>query len=385
MAPENGGEQEVEDRRPDPDPGDAPAAGAAAAAPPAGKKPPPAKHPCLRCKLNVAKNSKSVKCSVCDQWVHKDCEHMSTEFFNILANPDKYGAVGVLWQCQACQAGTARIERALKNNEEKITKVEETVRGHEKNISDMDKRISKVEEVISLRDINLEELKKSLKAEILEEMRERECRKVSVVLHRVGECPDEKAPGQKRIEWDKQSCENIFRALELDLTKESVKFCRRVGERRETPRPLIVGFKCEAARNQLLESARRLADTVFEEVSVAPDLTRNQREEEENMKKEMEKRNGNLSQEDKQKNLTWAVVGAKGEKRLVKTTVKAQQASRGAAAATAPRATGGNGQALGTRLQAVAAVETRRERRGSKRGERSDEEEMEVTQPPAKR
>jgi len=78
------------------------------------------------------------------------------------------------------------------------------------------------------------------------------------------------------------------------------------------------------------------------------------------------------------------VVGAKGEKRLVKTTVKAQQANRGAAAATAPRATGGNGQALGTRLQA-AAVETRRERRGSKRGERSDEEEMEVTQPPAKR
>jgi hypothetical protein len=309
---------------------------------------------------------------------------MSTEFFNILANPDKYGAVGVLWQCQACQAGKARIEKALKNNEEKITRVEETVRGHEKNISDMDKRISKVEEVISLRDINLEELKKSLKAEILEEMRERECRKVSVVLHRVGECPDEKAPGLKRIEWDKQSCENIFRALELDLTKESVKFCRRVGERRETPRPLIVGFKCEAARNQLLESARRLESTVFEDVSVAPDLTRNQREEEENMKKEMEKRNGNLSQEDKQKNLTWAVVGAKGEKRLVKTTVKAQQTNRGAAAATAPRATGGNGQALGTRLQA-AAVETRRERRGSKRGERSDEEEMEVTQPPAKR
>jgi hypothetical protein len=169
-----------------------------------------------------------------------------------------------------------------------------------------------VEEVISLRDINLEELKKSLKAEIL-----------------------------------------------------------------------IVGFKCEAARNQLLESARHLEDTVFKDVSVAPDLTRNHREEEENMK-EMEKRNANLSQEDKQKNLTWAVVGTKGEKRLVKTTVKAQQANRRTAAATAPRGPVGNGQALGTRQQAAAA-ETRRERRGSKRGERSDEEEMEVTQPPAKR
>jgi len=49
-----------------------------------------------------------------------------------------------------------------------------------------------------------------------------------------------------------------------------VKFCRRVGERKETPRPLIVGFKSEAARNTLLESARRLEDTVFKDVSVAP-------------------------------------------------------------------------------------------------------------------
>ena len=101
------------------------------------------------------------------------------------------------------------------------------------------------------------------------------------------------------------------------------------------------------------------------------------------MKKEMEKRNEKLTPEDRQKNLAWAVVGTKGEKRLVKTTVRAQQATGRRATATAIRVPGGGGQAAGaTHLPAEA---TQRERRGSKRGERSEEEEMEVTLPPAKR
>jgi hypothetical protein len=166
------------------------------------------------------------------------------------------------------------------------------------------------------------------------------------------------------------------------MSRDSVKFCRRVGERKETPRPLIVGFKKEEDRNRLLESARLLEDTVFKDVSVAPDLTRNQREEEENMKKEMERRNEKLTQEDRQKNLAWAVVGSKGEKRLVKTTVRAQQTTRRRTAATVI-VPGGGGQAAGATHHPAEA--TQRERRGSKRGERSDEEEMEVTQPPAKR
>ena len=385
MASENGGVQEVEDGRPDrvdTDPGDAPAAGAAA--PPNGKKLPPAKHPCLRCKLNVAKNSKSVRCSICDQWVHKDCEHMATEFFNILANPEKYGAVGVRWECQACQAGSARIAKALKNNEEKINGVEDRVRGHDKEISDMGKRLSKVEEAVSMRDINLEELKRSLKAEILEEMRERECRKVSVVMYKVGECPDEKAPGVRRIEWDKQSCENIFTALDLGLTKEAVKFCRRVGERKETPRPLIVGFKREADRLRLLEGARLLEETIFKEVSVAPDLTKNQREEEENMKKEVERRNENLTPEDRQKNLVWAVVGSRGEKRMVKTAARPLNQARTRPAA-ATRLGVAAAVVAGASQSTEPATGAQQERRGSKRGERSDEEEMDMTQPPAKR
>jgi len=59
--------------------------------PPTQKQTKAVKFPCIRCKKSVAKNSKSVKCHICQQWVHVDCEGMPPELYNILANPEKYG------------------------------------------------------------------------------------------------------------------------------------------------------------------------------------------------------------------------------------------------------------------------------------------------------
>ena len=50
-----------------------------------------AKFPCLRCKKNVAKNSKSVRCASCQLWVHIECEGISNELYNFLAHPEKFG------------------------------------------------------------------------------------------------------------------------------------------------------------------------------------------------------------------------------------------------------------------------------------------------------
>lgn len=58
--------------------------------------------------------------------------------------------------------------------------------------------------------------------------------------------------------------------------------------------------------------------TRFKEVTVVPDLTKKQREEETALKNEAEKRNRNLPESDKSKNLQWVVAGACGEKRLTK-------------------------------------------------------------------
>jgi hypothetical protein len=116
----------------------------------------------------------------------------------------------------------------------------------------------------------------------------------------------------------------------MDFSYENgVKFCRRVGERGEGPRPLIVGLKREWQKEDLLEKARDLRNTTFSEVVIIPDLTKEKRKEEAEMVSEVERRNNELSLEDRAKNLEWSVVGARGQRRMIKGPVR-MRGGRGA-------------------------------------------------------
>jgi hypothetical protein len=180
----------------------------------------------------------------------------------------------------------------------------------------------------------LEAERERIRRERAEEMRERDIRRKNVVMHRVGEAGEEVKAAEERRAWDLKSCDNIFRALNLEINSENgVKFCRRVGERGAGPRPLIVGFKREWQKEDLLEKARNLRNTQFSDVVIIPDLTKEQRREEAEMNSEVDKRNQELSQEDRAKNLEWMVVGARGERRMVKGAARTRM-TRGAAGGT---------------------------------------------------
>ena len=56
-----------------------------------------------------------------------------------------------------------------------------------------------------------------------------------------------------------------------------------------------------------------------------PDLTKRQRDEEAELKKEAERRNRSLTEMDLSKNLHWVVVGARGERRLTKEKVDSER------------------------------------------------------------
>ena len=327
MANENTDEMEVADQV-EKDPTVGPAAGTSAAVPAgaaAGRKP---KYPCLRCRKAVTKNSKSIKCNVCDQWVHVECEQISADMYRMICDPEKFGVTGFLWNCQSCMASAIRLEKLVRNMEGSLQEVNDKVTGAVSAIKEMDVRVHKLE--TGAKNIEKDAIK-AAKAEaenVLTEMEEREARKANIIMHMVGECENERATGQERLEWDKQSCVNIFHELKLDMEMEDVKFCRRIGEKGDNPRPLLVGLYSEAERNKIIRRAHKLEGTFFDRVRICPDLTKNQRERENNKYEEAERRNANLSETDKQKNLQWAVVGGRGERRLIKTAARASQPIR---------------------------------------------------------
>ena len=145
-------------------------------------------------------------------------------------------------------------------------------------------------------------------------------------MHGVVESTHKGATGRERWEWDMLTCRNIFSRLQLRITDENVKFCRRVGEKGGEARPLIVGLYNGRDRALLLSQDTR--GTELSEISFGPDLTKEQRKEEADMRKEMEEKNRNLNEDEKAKNLAWRMVGPRGERRLVKGAVREQEKRR---------------------------------------------------------
>ena len=197
------------------------------------------------------------------------------------------------------------------------------------------------------KDDKTEKLIKQGEHSVYEEMRERETRRLNVVFFGIPELEERGATGQEKLDWDKQSCCNVFNALEVDLGDKSIKFCRRVGEKGDRPRPVVMGFWTEAERALLLRNVKRLEKTMFSDIGVAPDLTKIQREEEKEMQKEAERRTAQLSEEDKAKNLQWLVVGNRGEKRFVKAVPRDPPPRRGGMTARGRGTRGTRGGARG--------------------------------------
>ena len=76
-----------------------------------------------------------------------------------------------------------------------------------------------------------------LRKERIDEMRGRDIKKRNVIMHRVEEAGEDAKTYEERRNWDTMKCEEIFTALKLNLTKDNIKFCKRVGEKGEEPRP----------------------------------------------------------------------------------------------------------------------------------------------------
>jgi hypothetical protein len=202
-----------------------------------------------------------------------ECGAISKEVFNILANPTKYG-MNVSWNCDSCQASAARLEERMNALEGRFLEVENRVVRSEAVVQEATKRVENVETRQTMLEQEMEKERERVRRERTNEMRERDLRRKNVVMHRVGEAGEEVRTMKYRRAWDMRSCDNIFKALKLNLTSEkAVRFCRRVGEKGAGPRPLVVGLRREEQKDELLENAKNLRNAQFAEVVIIPDLT----------------------------------------------------------------------------------------------------------------
>ncbi len=281
----------------------------------------------LGCSKAFTKSDASCQCTVCGLWAHKTCSGCNDEIYHMIEAQKK--ATGrSYWACRPCMVYAEGMNHRLRQMEERIEKVEQMSEDTAKNVKTVEARVEALDKAVVDREQETEKAMKNAEINVFEELRERESRKLNIVLHKVGECENDSAEGKEKREWDIASCENILREMKTDYNRDDIKFVRRIGEKSNTVRPLVVGLFTEQSKRKILAGARTLKDTFFKDVQIVPDLTKRQREEEETLRRKADELNGKRTNDEKSKNLEWMVVGQKGEKKLIKAVPRYPQNRR---------------------------------------------------------
>jgi hypothetical protein len=230
------------------------------------------------------------------------------------------------WACRSCLSYAQSFTRKVKEVEKKLDEVQKEVKENAKEIERVDKNVGDLKKELST--VKNQSQLDTTKFITAEEYREREARRANIVMHRVREPTADTAA--ERREADTIECRNILSAAGVAHVGEDIRTCRRIGERGPEPRPLVVIMKSETAKLAAMEAARNLRNSQYSDISIVPDLTPQQRQEEAALGKEAERKNREeLTDDDKQKNLTWQVVGQRGAKKLIKSYTRQQQRGMG--------------------------------------------------------
>jgi len=214
---------------------------------------------------------------------------MSDEIFNFINLQHKQTGT-TYWACRPCTAYAQGMNHRVKQLEEEMEEMRTACDKNDSGLQKLQQDVGKLAEEVKQQAKKVEETAKTTASgsSIFEELRERESRRLNVVMYGIGEAPADMT-GRERWDWDLQSCGNLFSDLSLGLQRDCIKFCRRVGEVGPQPRPMVVGFYEEGTKVKVLRCDTR--GTAFSNVEIGHDLTKQQKQEELDMKNEAVKRN----------------------------------------------------------------------------------------------
>ena len=287
------------------------------------------KTPCLAM-CGKTCTSGCIQCTICSMWCHMTCTKLSKEALKGLEVQAKETGQAY-WACRSCMNFNKKWNAHMKETSKKQEVTDLKVEDNRKNIEDIRRLLEatrkEVRDLAKDKDCAAERTERMIE----EELRERESRRLNLVLHGVPEPGPEMTDPRDRMDRDKGECERIFGGMRARTRRHQIRFCRRVGERGNDPRPIVIGLYTEEEKRHLLERSRELKNTMYSCVTIVPDMTKSQRRGEMRLREEAERRNHeDLTEEDRLRNLKWIVVGSRGEKRLIKGTEREDQYQGGA-------------------------------------------------------
>ena len=270
-------------------------------------------YPCVECKSNCGRgkgDGGSLECHVCERWVHSKCANVSPEILKYIKENSS-----ISFTCEDCKAGAEKLNKRVRAMNQRMEEIEKEVSSNRKDIEAVGNKVEDLSSISNKNTKDIKELPQSIEDSLLYELREREDRNGNLLFHNIAEANEDVRNGKARQEKDIKCLLEILDKIGVRLKVESVKFSRRIGEKKENCRPLLIGFCSLETSKEILEKAKNLPTTRYADIRIVPDLTKKQRGEEERMRREVLKRNSELDNDTAQ-NSEWKLVGPRGERRI---------------------------------------------------------------------
>ena len=279
-------------------------------------------HKCPMCRKEVTTNS--IACSICDLWIHKACTGMSNDLFKLLLEIKEQGQ-DHCWKCEPCGSARKIIDQRLTNLEKTVNKIQETVTSNVENIAANKDKVDKAVEQIEKIEESVKELKSSKNEDaaksMIAEQIEQNLKKLNIIIHNLKE-PATNLTSEERKHEDQELLARVLGEIQCVVNPDAdIKFSTRIGRvnsENSNPRPLLVGLKYMEKKTEILEKMKTSSNKPVNYISIVPDLTKLQRKVEDDLRKEADQLNKDMSEDDFLV-WEWKVLGWKGEKRLVKT------------------------------------------------------------------
>ncbi|XP_052786446.1 uncharacterized protein LOC128221863 [Mya arenaria] len=253
---------------------------------------------CSKCEaVFVDIDDKLLECERCDKWFCIQCAGMEPSVYSVMvANKNLH------WFCHECEKPALTAVKSDKEIEEKcaaymssltakIDCIEEKVEGKADKsvVKNLQERVVQLEKKGT---DNTSAIQQNSVSETIYEQREREFRARNLVIQNLPESSAEEP--EERNKEDMGSVGELLKII--GITEEAVvEKCMRIGKKEDDKTRITkIIVNSVETKKAILKDAKRLKnETIYKEVFIGPDLTKMEREEQFNLRKELRDRKGN--------------------------------------------------------------------------------------------
>ena len=248
------------------------------------------------------KENESIQCNNCDKWYHRACTAITPSMWEALS-----GNKNIHFICDDCVDKERRQSNDLKELKSIIENNQKENRQMMMNLED--KLLAKVDKVVDdklkehneknerkqaelekmMKDMKETEitLDKNIEAQVkkyMDNKEEREQKKNNIIIHKL---PESQENDKDQAEKDKSDIIKIIETTNPELKAElqdlvkDVKSIKRLGIKKAgsiRPRPIKITLPDEDMKKKIFKGCRNLKNSVFKNISIQEDLTKEEQE-----------------------------------------------------------------------------------------------------------